>query len=137
MIDRAAIKRQQLVLKHLGYYHGEIDGIWSKKSMEAKIQYERSGKFNPGIPNNGMPFNTNVKLPQGLYFDPKGYVAVFDFDVDTLNKPVEQPKVIEQPKPVEQKVEPVQNQEPAKPVEQPKPVEQRNDRNQQQNPHKK
>lgn len=119
MIDRNAIKRQQLVLKHLGYYLGEIDGIWSTKSIEAKVAFERSGKFNPGIPSSGMPFRFNVRLPEGLYFDAKGYVAVVGFDVDTLKvekqqvveksqQPVaQQPAQVQQPivSPVDQKVE--------------------------------
>ena len=82
MLDRNALKRQQLVLKHLGYYNGEIDGIWSQKSIEAKIQFERSGVFNPGIPNNGMPFNTNVRLPIGIGIDAKGYLTVIGVDLD-------------------------------------------------------
>ena len=76
MIDREALKKQQEVLKTLGYYRGEIDGIWSRKSIEAKLAYERSGKFNPGIPNRGMPFDLRVKLPATLFIDSTGYLAV-------------------------------------------------------------
>ena len=75
MIDREALKAQQVVLKNLGYYKGEIDGIWSRKSIEAKLAFERSGKFNPGIPNRGMPFDLRVKLPISLIIGKDGYLT--------------------------------------------------------------
>ncbi len=83
MISQRLIVRQQQVLKYLGYYNGKVDGVWSTKSGQAKIAFERSGKFNPGIPNNGMPFEMGKKLPEGLYFD-KGLVAIQGIAVQDL-----------------------------------------------------
>lgn len=78
ILDRESLKKQQQALKDLGYYSGAIDGIWSLKSMEAKIEFERSGKFSPGIPNKGMPFNVNSKLPSSMKLDNTGNVIVRD-----------------------------------------------------------
>lgn len=103
MIDRNAIKRQQQVLKHFGYYKGQIDGIWSKASIEAKIAFERSGKFNPGIPNSGLPFDYGVRLPKGLVFDTSGYLAIVGVELPSLMseerievKPVEKAPEVKQ-----------------------------------------
>ena len=78
MIDREALKAQQLALQILGYYKGNLDGIWSRKTIDAKIAFERSGKFNPGIPNSGLPFNLKVRLPKSLKIEKNGYLAVKD-----------------------------------------------------------
>lgn len=64
------LQRQQMVLKHLGYYRGRCDGIWSRKTITAKRDLELSGKFNPGYPNNGMPFNCEGPFPEGIIRDP-------------------------------------------------------------------
>lgn len=96
------IKQQQAVLKHLGYYSGAIDGYWSIKTMEAKIEFERSGKFNPCISNGGKPFNMNSKLPQGLYVDEEGKLAIVG--VELKPQPVVEKKVETATTPV---VEPV------------------------------
>jgi hypothetical protein len=83
------IKRQQQVLTFLGYYNGKIDGIWSAKSIEAKLKFERSGKFNPGIPNNGLPFSLRAPLPAGLIFE-KGTMLINTTNLDIKELTVEE-----------------------------------------------
>ena len=78
MINREALKAQQEVLRDLGYYKGEIDGRWSRKSIEAKLAFERSGKFNPGIPNKGLPFDVRIRLPIGLALNSQGFLSLKD-----------------------------------------------------------
>lgn len=70
------LKYQQMVLRHLGFYRGKIDGIWSSGSIEAKRQYEFDKSFRPAIPNNGLPFGTSDRLPANLSFTRKGNVVV-------------------------------------------------------------
>lgn len=62
--------RQQVVLAHLGYYSGKLDGIWSAATIKAKCDFENSGKFVPGIPNRGLPFVSGMPLPKGMFADP-------------------------------------------------------------------
>lgn len=96
MINREMIKNQQQLLANLGYYAGEIDGIWSTKTIAAKVAFERSGKFNPCIPNQGLPFVTDQRLPEGVYVDAKGLLYAGGNVVKpvTTNK-VEEPVVEE------------------------------------------
>jgi hypothetical protein len=63
------IKRQQMIMRVLGFYSGKIDGIWAQKCIEAKRNWELSGKFNPANPNNGLPFADTDPLPSGMRFD--------------------------------------------------------------------
>lgn len=63
------IKRQQMIMRVLGFYTGKIDGIWAQKCIEAKRAWELSGKFNPANPNNGLPFADTDPLPTGMRFD--------------------------------------------------------------------
>ena len=78
MVNRRLIQNQQMILKALGYYTGKCDGIWSKQTIAAKQEFERSPKFKPAYPNGGMPFelNANSKFPTGMYLDPmnRGYL---------------------------------------------------------------
>lgn len=62
------IKAQQMVLAHLGFYKGKIDGIWSTKSITAKREFE-AGNFDPCVPNGGFPFEKRGSLPMGLYWE--------------------------------------------------------------------
>lgn len=65
------LARQQEIMQSLGYYNGKIDGIWGPKTIEAKIKWEMSGKFNPALPNNGLPFGDKGPFPRGVYREPK------------------------------------------------------------------
>lgn len=76
------LQRQQMVLKHLGYYRGRCDGIWSRKTITAKRDFELSGKFNPGYPNNGMPFNCDGPFPSGIIRDPLNKHLIIHVDMD-------------------------------------------------------
>jgi hypothetical protein len=68
------LRRQQLVLKHLGYYSGKVDGTWGPASIEAKRMFESEKKFKPSYPNGGLPFAETHDLPAGLewQFSPTG-----------------------------------------------------------------
>lgn len=77
---RGALQRQQIVLKFLNYYHGKCDGVWGPATIAAKRQFELSGKFNPGYPNNGQPFPVDGPFPSGIIRDPskRGYITHVD-----------------------------------------------------------
>jgi hypothetical protein len=60
------LKAQQEIMAAMNMYNGKIDGIWGPKSIAAKQKWERSGKFSPGIPNNGFPLNDRAPLPAGV-----------------------------------------------------------------------
>lgn len=60
------LKAQQAIMAAKNMYNGKLDGIWGPKSIAAKIKWERSGKFSPGIPNNGFPLNDRAPLPAGV-----------------------------------------------------------------------
>lgn len=57
---------QQQVLAALGFYKGQIDGIWSEETIKAKQTFEFARNFTPALPNNGLPFDVTQKLPRGL-----------------------------------------------------------------------
>ena len=79
--------RQQQILKHLGYYHDTIDGIWGPRTIKAKQDYENSGKFGPGLPNSGLPFEPQVPLPRGLFVDNLGLLAIRGVAITELEPP--------------------------------------------------
>lgn len=60
------LKAQQDIMFAKGFYRGAIDGIWGPKTIEAKQKWEVSGKFNPGIPNNGLPIPERGPFPAGV-----------------------------------------------------------------------
>lgn len=77
------LKYQQAVLKHLGFYKGAVDGIWSEKTIAAKQQFEFKREFSPAIPNNGLPFGLSDRLPKGIYFKRVGNsMCLHHADVD-------------------------------------------------------
>lgn len=61
--------RQQEIMKVLGFYHGEIEGVWGPKSIDAKKKFEASPTFSPGIPKNGMPFADHGPYPANITLD--------------------------------------------------------------------
>ena len=69
-------KRQQLILWLKGYYTGAIDGVWSAKTIKAKLTWEADGgKFEPGYPNNGLPFQTKGPYPKGIRLGADGLLT--------------------------------------------------------------
>ena len=70
---------QQTALKQLGYYDGEVDGIWGPMTIQAKIKFERSGQFAPGLPSNGMPFIKGHMLPFQLRWEGDSLVVTDKF----------------------------------------------------------
>lgn len=69
------IKAQQLVLFHLGFYKGVIDGVWSQKTIDAKLKFEADPQFLPAYPNRGLPFGDRDKLPKNMRYDQKGLIV--------------------------------------------------------------
>lgn len=63
------IIRQQEIMKALGFYTGQIDGVWGPKTIEAKKKWELSGKFAPGLPNFGLPLSDRGPYPRGVFLD--------------------------------------------------------------------
>lgn len=70
------MKRQQVVLKLLGYYNGPIDGVWGPDTIKAKKNFEHSGKFHPCMPNSGLPFAAKGPYPNGLYINGQGLLSI-------------------------------------------------------------
>lgn len=79
--DKRILQRQQMVLKHLGYYHGKCDGIWGPDTIAAKRAFELSGNFNPGYPNNGLPFNQEGPYPIGIMRDYRNRALITHTDM--------------------------------------------------------
>lgn len=67
-ISKDKLMAQQLVMFHLGFYKGQIDGIWSTASIEAKRKFEVDDLFLPAYPNGGLPFGERDKLPKGMKY---------------------------------------------------------------------
>lgn len=80
------LQRQQIILALLGYYNGKCDGIWGPATIKAKQRFECSGKFNPGYPNNGMPFSYDGPFPEGIMRDwnKRGYITHVDLTTDFI-----------------------------------------------------
>jgi peptidoglycan hydrolase-like protein with peptidoglycan-binding domain len=64
------LKRQQQILKVLGFYTGTITGVWDERSIQAMKLFETSNTFKPGIPNHGLPFGDGP-YPAGVHVDSK------------------------------------------------------------------
>lgn len=92
--NRNALARQQMVLAAKGFYSGKIDGIWSAKCIQAKRDFEYSGKFHPCIPNGGLPFNPDKPLPLGMLVDAteRSYRALTCSEFETDRKTLESSK---------------------------------------------
>lgn len=69
--SKEQLLRQQLIMKHLGFYKGKLDGVWSRTSIKAKCEWEFSKLFKPAYPNRGLPLNPVQKMPQGVTIDHK------------------------------------------------------------------
>jgi hypothetical protein len=88
--DPTRLKRQQILLHFLGFYSGSVDGVWSSKSIKAKNNFELSGTFTGGLPNQGLPFGPGDTLPYILSRDPKtGYVTHPDLTESKISEILE------------------------------------------------
>lgn len=88
-VTQEKLKAQQMVLFHLGYYKGLIDGIWSAATIDAKQRFEADPSFLPAYPNNGLPFGDRDKLPKGMRYDVRGIIHHRDLTqerIDEINK---------------------------------------------------
>lgn len=64
-----AIARQQQILAYLGFYDGEIDGIWGEESQKAMRLFESTYEFKPGDSTYGQPLCVFSNLPNIVYFN--------------------------------------------------------------------
>jgi hypothetical protein len=77
-VTKEKMAAQQLVLFHLGFYKGNIDGIWSEATIAAKRKFEAEPSFLPAYPNHGLPFGDRDKLPKGWRYGHKGVIGHTD-----------------------------------------------------------
>lgn len=129
-VNTEELKYQQAVLQHLNFYKGRIDGIWSERTINAKKKFEFDRSFSPALPNNGLPFGLNDRLPKGLYFKRNGnkmFLHCLSLSDDELNRllgQVDGTVAVRDPAPVaEATAEPVAEIPVADPVAE--PVEQK------------
>jgi hypothetical protein len=90
LLEKKHLIRGQQILTHFGYYSGSIDGVWGPASIEAKKKFEVSGKFAPGIPNNGLPFKAEPPYARGIFMN-KGMMSLVGVNDSDLPSP-DQPK---------------------------------------------
>jgi hypothetical protein len=64
------LKRQQEILKVLGFYKGALTGKWDEHSIQAMKLFESDIRFRPGIPNHGLPLGDRP-YPASIHIDPK------------------------------------------------------------------
>ena len=50
----------------LGFYDGDIDGVWGPKCVAAMNRWQLEDSFDPALPNNGYFFTPPSRLPKGL-----------------------------------------------------------------------
>lgn len=50
----------------LGFYDGDIDGVWGPKCVAAMNLWQLEDSFDPALPNNGYFFTPPSRLPKGL-----------------------------------------------------------------------
>lgn len=74
-VTKEKMAAQQLVLFHLGFYKGNIDGIWSEATIAAKRKFEADPSFLPAYPNHGLPFGDRDKLPKNWRYGAKGVIG--------------------------------------------------------------
>lgn len=74
-LTKEKLMAQQLVLFHLGFYKGNIDGIWSAATIDAKKAFEADVSFLPAYPNGGLPFGERDKLPKNWVYQAKGLIG--------------------------------------------------------------
>lgn len=86
------LQRQQVILAFLGYYKGKLDGIWGKESINAKKDFEVSGKFAPGLPNRGLPFVNTDSMPKGVFADPfnKGLLSAKGLSEEDISRMIQE-----------------------------------------------
>lgn len=133
-VGKEELMYQQAVLKHLGFYKGKVDGIWSKGSIDAKKKFEFTREFSPCIPTNGLPFGTSERLPKNLFFKREGNLILLhhtELHADALKQilgttskaeVVEETVVVKDGPMMEEPAPAVSIQETAPTVEEPKPV---------------
>jgi hypothetical protein len=64
------VKSQQYYLKSLGYYEGEINGVWNDACREAMDVYKLDESFKPAnIRRSNGPFVPFERLPKGFKWE--------------------------------------------------------------------
>ena len=65
-LEMKLIAVQQSVMTALGFYDGDIDGVWGPKCVAAMNLWQLEDSFDPALPNNGYFFTPPSRLPKGL-----------------------------------------------------------------------
>lgn len=107
-IGTEQLKAQQAVMAAKNFYNGKIDGIWGPKTIAAKQKWERSGKFAPAIPNNGLPLDDRATLPPGVIRQASGLLTCAEVQQKQNQAQSQAPAQTQQPKTEAVKVEVVQ-----------------------------
>jgi peptidoglycan hydrolase-like protein with peptidoglycan-binding domain len=80
-----ALKRQQEILKALGFFSGKVDGNWGPDSIQAMKRYEASASFKPGLPNHGMPLSLEIPFPLNITRDPENRFLLYHPALEASN----------------------------------------------------
>ncbi len=107
-IGTEQLKAQQEIMAAKNFYNGKIDGIWGPKTIAAKQKWERSGKFAPAIPNNGLPLDDRATLPPGVIRHASGLLTCVEVQQKQNQAQSQAPAQTQQPKTEAVKVEVVQ-----------------------------
>lgn len=107
-IGTEQLKAQQAIMAAKNYYNGKIDGVWGPKTIAAKQKWERSGKFAPAIPNNGLPLDDRATLPPGVIRQASGLLTCVEVQQKQNQAQSQAPAQTQQPKTEAVKVEVVQ-----------------------------
>lgn len=86
------MSRQQLIMQVLGFYNGKVDGIWGPATMEAKRRWEMSSRFEPAIPNNGLPLGDRGPYPKGIRICSDGLLTCAELELHLSKKVVKEEK---------------------------------------------
>lgn len=61
------IKSQQFYLKELGFYDGEIDGVWGLNSRTAMEDFKKDPRYSPAsLRRSSSAFTPFERLPKGF-----------------------------------------------------------------------
>lgn len=72
----------------LGFYDGDIDGVWGPKCVAAMNLWQLEDSFDPALPNNGYFFTPPSRLPKGLSWAAgrSGELQYFGMSADIIAK---------------------------------------------------
>ena len=87
-LEMKLIAVQQSVMTALGFYDGDIDGVWGPKCVAAMNLWQLEDSFDPALPNNGYFFTPPSRLPKGLSWAAgrSGELQYFGMSADIIAK---------------------------------------------------